>query len=255
MLSVIMPVYQAEKYLETSIESVLNQTLRDLELLLVDDGSTDRSPAICDAYAQKDPRVRVIHKKNSGVAGARNAGLDAACGEWIMWLDSDDILHPAIAETLLSLAAEKQLSAVWCSFLNMSPDGVPVYTDQFPSMEAIDKTLSSKSFSFTAMNWQEAASCAGDGPSALHLILPEAYLDHTDTGEIDTIHRTMERYLKDGVFDVLLLPEVCDVLAVTKDNTSVSSSVSMKNAVVVVPLPLCTVAVHIDNGALTASEI
>lgn len=159
MLSVIMPVYQAEKYLETSIESVLNQTLRDLELLLVDDGSTDRSPAICDAYAQKDPRVRVIHQKNSGVAGARNAGLDAACGEWIMWLDSDDILHPAIAETLLSLAAEKQLSAVWCSFLNMSPDGVPVYTDQFPSMEAIDKTLSSKSFSFTAMNWQEAASC------------------------------------------------------------------------------------------------
>ena len=83
MISVIIPVYNAQEVLSEAIESVLNQSYRNFELLLVDDGSTDASPSICDSFALKDDRVRVIHKKNGGVSSARNCGLDAAKGELI----------------------------------------------------------------------------------------------------------------------------------------------------------------------------
>lgn len=88
--SVIVPVYKVEAYLPRCIESILNQTVSDFELILVDDGSPDRSGAICDEYAAKDSRIRVIHQANGGVSRARNAGLDAARGEYIVFVDSDD---------------------------------------------------------------------------------------------------------------------------------------------------------------------
>lgn len=92
LISVIVPVYNAEPFLSASIESILTQTYQDIELLLIDDGSTDRSGAICDEYAAKDSRVRVSHKENGGVSSARNLGLDQARGEYIHFVDSDDIL-------------------------------------------------------------------------------------------------------------------------------------------------------------------
>lgn len=93
MISVIVPVYNTEKYLHRCIDSVLAQTFPDFELLLIDDGSTDSSGAICDEYAAKDGRVRVFHKENGGVSSARNLGLDNAQGEWITFVDSDDYLE------------------------------------------------------------------------------------------------------------------------------------------------------------------
>lgn len=89
-VSVIVPVYNAEKYLHRCIDSILAQMFTDFELLLIDDGSKDKSGAICDEYADKDSRVRVFHKENGGVSSARNAGLDNARGEWITFVDSDD---------------------------------------------------------------------------------------------------------------------------------------------------------------------
>lgn len=89
-ISVIVPVYNVEKYLSRCIESILSQTFTDFELLLIDDGSTDRSGEICDEYAKKDTRIRVFHTKNRGVSAARNLGLDNAKGEWISFVDSDD---------------------------------------------------------------------------------------------------------------------------------------------------------------------
>lgn len=89
-ISVIVPVYNAEKWLRRCVDSILAQTFTDFELLLIDDGSTDGSPAICDEYAVKDSRVRVFHKPNGGVSSARNLGLDHALGEWICFVDSDD---------------------------------------------------------------------------------------------------------------------------------------------------------------------
>lgn len=96
--SVIVPAYNVSKYLPKCLDSILAQTFSDFELIVVDDGSTDESPSICDAYAEKDPRVRVIHKQNGGLSDARNAGLDIAQGTYIYFADSDDYLMPELLE-------------------------------------------------------------------------------------------------------------------------------------------------------------
>lgn len=109
-ISVIVPVYNVEKYLHCCVDSILAQTFTDIEVLLVDDGSTDGSGIICDEYAQKDSRVRVFHKMNGGVSSARNLGLDEATGKWIMFVDSDDKVASMICEQLLHYADEGILS-------------------------------------------------------------------------------------------------------------------------------------------------
>ena len=91
-ISIIIPVYNAEPYLHRCVESILSQTFADFELLLIDDGSPDKSGAICDEYAEIDERIRVFHKENGGVSSARNIGLDNATGEWVTFIDSDDLL-------------------------------------------------------------------------------------------------------------------------------------------------------------------
>ncbi len=100
MVSVIVPIYKVEAYLDKCIESILGQTYRDLEIILVDDGSPDRCPAICDAWAEKDSRIKVIHKSNGGLSDARNAGLAAATGELVSFIDSDDWVAPEFIQTL-----------------------------------------------------------------------------------------------------------------------------------------------------------
>lgn len=101
LVSIIVPVYGAEDYLPACIESLCNQTYPHLEVILVDDQSPDACPAICDAYAEKDRRIRVIHQTNKGVSGARNTGLAAASGECYLFVDSDDELYPNAVELLL----------------------------------------------------------------------------------------------------------------------------------------------------------
>lgn len=93
-VSVIIPVYKVERYLDACVESVIGQTYTDLEILLVDDGSPDRCPAMCDAWAKKDPRIRVIHRKNGGLSAARNTGIEAASGAFLIFADSDDRMEP-----------------------------------------------------------------------------------------------------------------------------------------------------------------
>lgn len=123
-ISVIMPVYQAEKFLRASVESVLAQTFSDWELLLVDDGCRDGSAALCDEFARRDDRVRVLHKrKNAGVSAARNSGLEAARGEYIAFLDADDALEPLALETLWCLREQAGADTAACAHLNLRPDG------------------------------------------------------------------------------------------------------------------------------------
>lgn len=105
-VSVIIPVYRAEKFIHECIESVLNQTHTDLELILVDDGSPDNSGAICDEYALKDNRIKVFHQPNGGVCAARNRGLDMATGDYILFLDSDDYMPKDALETLYNDATQ-----------------------------------------------------------------------------------------------------------------------------------------------------
>lgn len=94
VISVIVPVYRVEKYIRRCVDSILAQSFRDYELILVDDGSPDYSGVICNEYATRDPRIRVIHKENGGLSSARNAGIDAASGEYLFFMDSDDVIHP-----------------------------------------------------------------------------------------------------------------------------------------------------------------
>ena len=103
-ISVIVPVYKAEQYLERCVKSILEQTYQNFELILVDDGSPDNSPSLCDKWAEKDSRVQVLHKENGGASSARNAGLKKASGNWIAFADSDDWLDRTALKTLYDLA-------------------------------------------------------------------------------------------------------------------------------------------------------
>ena len=101
MISIIVPVYNVEPYLDQCVRSIIEQTYTDLEIILVDDGSPDNCPAMCDAWAEKDRRIKVVHKQNGGLSDARNAGMDIASGEYIGFVDSDDWLEPDILESAL----------------------------------------------------------------------------------------------------------------------------------------------------------
>lgn len=115
-ISIIVPVYKTERFLSACISSILAQTFTDFELILVDDGSPDSCPALCDAAAAKDSRIRVIHQKNRGLSGARNAGLDAAEGEWIAFVDSDDIITPDFCAKLYHAAQEAGAQMAVCNY-------------------------------------------------------------------------------------------------------------------------------------------
>lgn len=113
MVSVVIPIYNVEKYLRECVDSVRNQTYRDLEIILVDDGSPDHCGEICDAYAEEDARIKVIHKKNGGLSDARNAGLDIAEGEYIYFLDSDDYIKSDAIELLVQCIEKEQADLVY----------------------------------------------------------------------------------------------------------------------------------------------
>ena len=116
LISVIVPVYRVEEYLERCVESILSQTYENLEVILVDDGSPDRCPTICDAYAGKDARVKVIHQENKGLSGARNAGIELAEGEYLAFVDSDDYVSPHFIEGLHELLQETGCAIGQCRF-------------------------------------------------------------------------------------------------------------------------------------------
>jgi glycosyltransferase involved in cell wall biosynthesis len=125
-ISVIMPAYGVEKYIAKSIESVLNQTYKNLELIIVDDESPDNSGKIADEYAAKDDRVKVIHKKNGGVASARNAALDIASGDYITFIDSDDFADIHQYEVLYNLIKKYDVDISFCEVQRFFEDEDPI---------------------------------------------------------------------------------------------------------------------------------
>lgn len=128
--SVIVPVYDVEEYLHRCIDSVLTQAFTDFELILVDDGSPDSCGAICDAYARKDSRIHVIHQKNSGVSAARNTGLDAASGEYIAFVDSDDYIDRDFLQVLISSMEETNADVVVSNYRKENVRGE--WCDSYP---------------------------------------------------------------------------------------------------------------------------
>ena len=118
LISVIIPIYKVEEYLDACVTSVLAQTHKNLEIILVDDGSPDHCPRMCDDWAEKDNRIRVIHKPNGGLSDARNAGIDIATGDYIAFVDSDDYIKPDMMEKLYAAIRKENADIAACGFLN-----------------------------------------------------------------------------------------------------------------------------------------
>ena len=122
LISVIVPIYNVEKYICKCVDSLINQTYKNLEIILVDDGSPDNCPQICDEYSEKDNRIKVVHKKNGGLSVARNAGMKMATGEYISFIDSDDYVSYDFIETLYNVAVKQNSEIVECDLLKFNED-------------------------------------------------------------------------------------------------------------------------------------
>ena len=136
-ISIIVPVYNSEKYLCGCIDSILSQSFRDFELILVDDGSRDSSQRICDDYAQKDSRVKVIHKENGGVSSARNAGLSAVRGGYLCFLDSDDTLEPDALQLMYQSISNENVDLVIAGYNRYDEDGTKIFGMSNSAVELI----------------------------------------------------------------------------------------------------------------------
>lgn len=159
LISVIIPVYKVEAYLDRCLESVVNQTYRDLEIILVDDGSPDRCPRMCDEWAKQDGRIRVIHKENGGAAQARNAGMREAHGEYIGFVDSDDWIEPQFYEILLESAQTNKCNIVECRLeCYTDEESVKHYTGEefqtrlFSTEDALREIILERQFHQTPVN-------------------------------------------------------------------------------------------------------
>ncbi len=131
LISVIIPVYNVEKYLRRCVESVMLQTYKDIEILLIDDGSTDRSGRICDELAHKDIRIHVFHKENGGVSSARNLGIERACGEYICFVDSDDWIDIDYFESAMPILEKEHPRLLMNNYVK--DDGCGLTSCKFPS--------------------------------------------------------------------------------------------------------------------------
>ena len=138
LVSVIVPVYNVEKYLKRCLESIINQTYRELEIILVDDGSKDESGKICEQYGKIDKRIKIIHKENGGLSSARNVGLADAKGKYISFVDSDDWIAKDMYEYMVGLIEKNEAEAVQCNFIQTNgskviinePEDIHIYTNK-----------------------------------------------------------------------------------------------------------------------------
>ena len=127
LISVIVPVYNAEQYLERCVNSIINQTYRNLEIILVNDGSTDQSGELCDSFALQDKRIRVFHKENGGSGSAKNTGFAVATGEYLALVDSDDWIEPDMYQSLLSTLKEYNAQIIACGIRKVTDNGEIAY--------------------------------------------------------------------------------------------------------------------------------
>lgn len=139
LVSVIVPIYKVEKYLCECVDSIISQSYSNLEIILVDDGSPDKCPEICDEYAQKDSRIKVIHKPNGGLSDARNAGIEIAKGEYLSFVDSDDVIHRQMIEVLMKpLIEDKSVKMSACQFLEFDDGKEFDKNQEVKPLETID---------------------------------------------------------------------------------------------------------------------
>lgn len=140
LVSIVVPIYNVEEYLQECVDSICAQTYKNMEIILVDDGSTDGSPDICDTYKKKDSRICVIHKENGGLSDARNCGLNVATGEYVAFIDSDDYIDETFVENLLLAAEENDAEIAVCSYRRVYDKPIQKYGSINYTIEVVSGT-------------------------------------------------------------------------------------------------------------------
>ena len=208
LISVIVPVYNVEKYLRKCVDSIINQTYKNLEIILVDDGSPDKSGDVCDEYAKQDSRIRVIHKTNGGLSDARNTGLDIANGEYIMFVDSDDYIETNMCETLYNRLISDKTDMAICSVLNVDTVGKKTETganitltdDILTTNEALEKLGSDCACAYVvACNKLYIRALWNDFRYPIGKLHEDEFVAHNIIGKcnrVSTVSKTLYNYLQ-----------------------------------------------------------
>ena len=205
LVSVIVPVYKVEQVVKNCIESILNQTFTDFELILVDDGSPDNCPKMCDDYAEKDSRIKVVHKENGGLSDARNVGMEVATGEYVSFIDSDDYISLDFYETLLETIVDNDSDIVECSVVKFyENEKFDEYSDDlkvtnYETVDALDGLISENPFKQHVWNKLYKSSVALDIPYAVGKLNEDEFWTYQVFGKakkVTRINKTMYYYFQ-----------------------------------------------------------
>lgn len=207
LISVIVPIYNVEDYLDRCVDSIINQTYKNLEIILVDDGSPDNCPKMCDDYAKKDSRIKVVHKKNGGLSDARNAGMKVATGEYVSFIDSDDYISLDFYETLLQTIVDNDSDIVECSVVKFYEDNnFDEYSDDlkvtnYDTLYALDGLINENPFKQHVWNKLYKSSVALDIPYAVGKLNEDEFWTYQVFGKakkVTRINKTMYYYFQRG---------------------------------------------------------
>lgn len=204
-ISVVVPVYNVEKYFDNCVESLVNQTYSDLEIILVDDGSSDGCPQMCDEWAGKDTRIKVIHKTNGGLSDARNVGMKIATGKYISFIDSDDYIALDFFETLLPVMETENSDIVECSVVKFYEDGrFEEYSDDlavttFETESALSRLIAENPFHQHVWNKLYKTQLVKDIPYVVGKLNEDEFWTYQVFGrakKVSRINKTMYYYLQ-----------------------------------------------------------
>ena len=205
LISVIVPIYNVEDYLNRCVDSIINQTYKNLEIILVDDGSPDNCPQMCDDYAKKDSRIRVVHKENGGLSDARNAGMKVATGEYVSFIDSDDYISLDFYETLLETIVDNDSDIVECGVVKFYEDNnFDEYNDDlkvtnYETVDALDGLIIENPFKQHVWNKLYKSSVALDIPYAVGKLNEDEFWTYQVFGKakkVTRINKTMYYYFQ-----------------------------------------------------------
>lgn len=207
LISVIVPIYNVEKYLQKCVDSIINQTYKNLEIILVDDGSPDNCPKMCDDYAEKDSRIKVVHKENGGLSDARNVGMEVATGEYVSFIDSDDYISLDFYETLLETIVDNDSDIVECGVVKFyENEKFDKYNDDlkvtnYDTVDALDGLISESPFKQHVWNKLYKSSVALDIPYAVGKLNEDEFWTYQIFGKakkVTRIYKTMYYYFQRG---------------------------------------------------------
>ena len=207
LISVIVPIYNVEKYLDRCVDSIINQTYKSLEIILVDDGSPDNCPQMCDDYAKKDSKIKVVHKENGGLSDARNVGMKVATGEYVSFIDSDDYISLDFYETLLQTMIDNDSDIVECSVVKFyENEKFDEYSDDlkvtnYETVDALDGLISENPFKQHVWNKLYKSSVALDIPYAVGKLNEDEFWTYQIFGKakkVTRINKTMYYYFQRG---------------------------------------------------------